>query len=80
MSIDSCWCEIVNGKRHVADGCPTHDPVAASVRKFADDLIDDLRIGEEVRERDAADTGERITLEELAESVGIDLDEVRDGA
>ena len=20
-----CWCEYVNGRRHVADGCPTHD-------------------------------------------------------
>ena len=20
-----CWCEMVNGRRHVADGCPTHD-------------------------------------------------------
>src|SRR5690349_13592760 len=21
----SCWCEIIHGRRHVADGCPTHD-------------------------------------------------------
>jgi hypothetical protein len=35
------------------------------VQEFAENLIDDLRIAEEVAERDAADTGERLTLEEL---------------
>lgn len=34
-------------------------------REFAENLIDDLRIAEEVAKRDAADTGERLTLEEL---------------
>ncbi len=25
-----CWCEIVNGKRLLANGCPKHDPKTAS--------------------------------------------------
>lgn len=25
-----CWCEIVNGKRHLANGCPKHDPVGSA--------------------------------------------------
>lgn len=37
---------------------------------------DDVAIAKIVRERDHADTGERLTLEELAQSVGIDLSEV----
>ena len=30
-----CWCEIVNGRRHIADGCPTHD--AATSQEFVEE-------------------------------------------
>lgn len=36
------------------------------------DLLDDLAIAEQVRQRDKTDTGERITLAELARSQGFD--------
>ena len=38
-------------------------------REFAENLIDDLRIAETVRERDRNDTGERLSLEELEEEI-----------
>jgi hypothetical protein len=40
------------------------------------DWIDDIAIVEIVRQRKATDTGERWTIEELAEHLGIDLSEL----
>lgn len=45
------------------------------VDEFARNLVDDLRIAEEVRERDSKDAGERMTLEELIEAQGFDPEE-----
>lgn len=52
--------------------------VALARAVFADDTAEDEEIARIVRERDAADTGERMTLPELAESVGVDLDSLAD--
>lgn len=45
------------------------------IRDFAEELIDDLRIAEQVRERDADDDGERIDLDNLVREVGLNPDE-----
>lgn len=62
-----------------AYGCALHGEAFMHGCPGCLDYADDLAIVTEVRKREATDTGERITLEELAESVGINLDEVRDG-
>jgi hypothetical protein len=49
--------------------------VTDPVRRFVEELIDGLRAAEQVAERDASDTGERITLDELIESQGFDPEE-----
>lgn len=41
-----------------------------TVEEFAQNLIDDLRIAEEIAERDKNDTGERLTIEELEKAGG----------
>ena len=33
-AIPRCWCEIVNGQRLLANGCPRHDPVAGDRAPF----------------------------------------------
>ena len=38
------------------------------------ETMEDLAIAERLREREASDTGERVTLAELADELGIDLD------
>lgn len=38
------------------------------------DIAEDLTIAERIRERDASDTGERISLREVAANFDIDLD------
>jgi hypothetical protein len=43
--------------------------------ELLDPIIEDLVIAQRVRDRLAADDGTRFTLEEVAESVGVDLDE-----
>lgn len=47
------------------------------VREFAENLIDDLRIAEVIRERAATDTGERLSLDEVIRDLGYDPDEFR---
>lgn len=41
-------------------------------RKFAEKLIDDLRVAEDIQIRDAADTGARLTFDELIRGQGFD--------
>lgn len=40
------------------------------------ELAEEYAITERIRERDAADTGTRYTLEEVADEFGVDLDEL----
>ncbi len=75
---ESNWTEIgvrveIPAPRVIFD---TDEPTAAVEPQSLNadlDALDDHAIAEQVAERDAADTGERLTVEELAESVGEDL-------
>ena len=40
------------------------------------DIAEDVAIAQRIRERDAADTGERTTLADAADEFGVDLDEL----
>lgn len=40
------------------------------------DIAEDVAIAQRIRERDAADTGERTTLADAADELGVDLDEL----
>lgn len=59
-------------------GCALHGMAFTHGCPGCADYVDEIVIAAQVRERLANDTGERLTMEELAESVGIDLDEARD--
>ena len=50
MIMDPCWCELVYGKRHVADGCPTRD-VTSSGTSVAADSDDPKNGGSKPEER-----------------------------
>ena len=50
-------------------------PSDDEVRRFAEELVDNLRAAETVAERDAADIGKRLSVEELVEALGIELDD-----
>jgi hypothetical protein len=40
------------------------------------DIAEDIAIAQRIRERDAADTGDRTTLADAADELGVDLDEL----
>ena len=40
------------------------------------DIAEDIAIGERIREREATDSGERISLTALADELGIDLEQL----
>lgn len=61
------WCSL-HGKAFT-HGCP-----GCAV------FMEDLAIAAQIRERDASDTSERLTLEQLASEHGIDLDALRNAS
>lgn len=78
-TLPRCWCEVVNGKRHLANGCPKHDPAPATPFVSVENERDFWKEQAHMFERKAASLmAEVVALRERAERIDALAAELRE--